>query len=174
MEIVKIQDEKMKHKLKLKERYEEKILRKFKVRNTFRTSLLPDIYYHKSPDNQSDNSSANKNIIEKYKDECTILNSDGVYNMKTIDKFIGNKSVLDTDIVKIIDIITEFEKKEKNLKEICENLKSTEMNRLFKEFVLNDYEKRFYTNKNIVIASLIGEEQMHHELLRQAKEEKVK
>ena len=159
----------MKYKLQLKEKYEEKILRKFKQRNTFRTALLPDNYYHKSRDNSPDD----KNIIQKYQDECEILNSEAIYNMKTIDKFIGNKSMLNSDIIKIIDIIAEYDKKEKDLREICENLKTVEMNRLFREFILNDYEKRFCTNKNIVISALIGEEQMQQELLRQAREEKV-
>ena len=93
--------------------------------------------------------------------------------MKTIDKFIGNKSVLDIDIIKIIDKIEEYENQEKNLREASEHLKSSQMNRLFKEFTLNDYEKRFITNKNAVVSALIGEDQMHHELLRQAREEKV-
>jgi hypothetical protein len=170
IENLKIQEEKMKYKRLLKEKYEEKLLRKYKHRSTFRTAVLPDHFYPKSRDNTPQKK---KNIIQKYQEECVILDNDATFSMKTIDKFIGNKSVLDSDIVKIIDKIGEYEKQEKNLREVCENLKSTQMNRLFKEFILNDYEKRFITTKNSVISALLGEEQMHHELLRQAREEKV-
>ena len=170
IEILKLQEEKMKHKLQLIEKYEEKILRKFKQRPTFRTALLPQHYYN----NNSHEKIHDKNILQKYKEDSTIFDSDAIYNMKTIDKFIGNKSVLDKETIKIIDVIAEFEKNEKSLKEIGENLKALQMNRLFKEFILNDYEKRFCTNKKLVISALIGEEQMQQELLRQAREEKVK
>jgi hypothetical protein len=162
----------MNHKLELKEKYEENILRKFKARNTFRTSvILPDRYVSDSPVRKE---KRNKTIIEKYQEENSILDSDTIFNMKSIDKFIGNKSVLDKEIIKIIDIIGDYEKREKNLRESCEKLKSTQMNRLFKEFVLNDYEKRFCTTKNVVISALIGEDMTKGELIRQAREEKVK
>lgn len=161
----------MKHKLELKGKYEENILRKFIARNTFRTSIvLSDRYVSDSPIRKERNKMS---IIEKYQEENSILDSDTIFNMKSIDKFIGNKSVLDKEIIKIIDIIGDYEKKEKNLRESCEKLKSTQMNRLFKEFVLNDYEKRFGTTKNVVISAMIGEDMTKAELIRQAREEKV-
>lgn len=160
----------MKYKRQLMLKYEEKLLKKIKHRNTFRTALLPNNYYPKLRDNSPQKK---KNIIQKYQEECSIFQIDTVFTMKTIDKYIRNKSVIDIDIINIIDKIDEYENQEKNMREACEHLKSSQMNRLFKEFTLNDYEKRFNTNKNAVVSALIGEDQMHHELLRQAREEKV-
>lgn len=62
--------------------------------------------------------------------------------------------------------------------EISENeikhLNEQEMIRITKEFLENDYEKRFQTTQDIVIGALIGEENKKTEFIKQEKVKKVK
>ena len=48
------------------------------------------------------------------------------------------------------------------------------MIRITKEFLENDYEKRFQTTQDIVIGALIGEENKKTEFIKQEKFKKVK
>ena len=48
------------------------------------------------------------------------------------------------------------------------------MNRLIKEFNMNDYERRFKTTRYNVISALIGEENTNMEINRQNRENNVK
>jgi len=52
-------------------------------------------------------------------------------------------------------------------------VKKNEMNRISKEFLLNDYVRRFNTTEEIVIGALIGEDHLGKELNRQQREMKV-
>ncbi len=46
------------------------------------------------------------------------------------------------------------------------------MDRIFKEFQKNNYQKRFQVEKKTVINALIGEDNLQNELFKQAKREK--
>lgn len=58
------------------------------------------------------------------------------------------------------------------LKQEKEKLKFKEMERIFKEFQKNNYQKRFQVEKKTVINALIGEDNLQNELFKQAKREK--
>ncbi len=58
------------------------------------------------------------------------------------------------------------------LKQEKEKLKFKEMDRIFKEFQKNNYQKRFQVEKKTVINALIGEDNLQNELFKQAKREK--
>lgn len=93
-------------------------------------------------------------------------------NLKAIEKSYL-KSSLDEDTKNVIDKIIGYDKEEKEIRSSADKLKQSEMNRIFKECLYNNYEKRFNTTKRIVIAAMIGEESMHKELHRQEMEEKT-
>ena len=59
------------------------------------------------------------------------------------------------------------------LREEKDILKTNEMDRIFKEFQRNNYEKRYNVNKIRVISALIGEDNIKNELFRQEKREKL-
>lgn len=78
---------------------------------------------------------------------------------------------------KIENLMTLVKKLEATV-EIAENeikrLNELEMIRITKEFIENDYEKRFQTTQDIVIGALIGEENKKTEYIKQEKVKKVK
>ena len=58
------------------------------------------------------------------------------------------------------------------LKQEKEKLKFREMDRIFKEFQKNNYQKRFQVDKKTVINALIGEDNVQNEMFKQSKKEK--
>lgn len=114
-----------------------------------------------------------EDIVQKYKED-NVFDSDTEINMKTIGDFLNKKILLDKETIELIDSINILEKKENELKEVLETMKKMEMNRLFKEFVRNDYERRFNVNKRVVISAMIGEDNTTHEVSRQQREQKVR
>lgn len=94
-------------------------------------------------------------------------------NIRRVSQFFDNKVTLNGDTQKIIENISILEKKESSLKEEIKKLKEREMKRIFKEFVKNNYDRRFNCEKKTVIAALIGEENTPVELVRQYRQQKV-
>lgn len=100
--------------------------------------------------------------------------NDTSLNFSTVSNFLSNKKGFSSKTIDIINTINDFEQKEFELQNISNKMRKKEMDRLFKEFVVNDYERRFQTTKEIVISALLGEDYTPGELNRQAKERKVK
>jgi hypothetical protein len=155
----------MKYKIKLKQRYEENILNKLRTRRTFKTCVDSQV--------NTESNELKRNVIEQYKED-NILDLEQNFTMKTIENYIKEKSLLDKETGRLMGIVQEYDQKETVLRELLEKLKLNELNRLLKEFFRHDYERRFNTNRNFVIAALIGEENTQNELFRQFKEEKVR
>ena len=89
-----------------------------------------------------------RNIIshrEKEQNEQTFQNADKIQMMRT-----------------------KIEKLEKEIR----LMKEREMERITKEFMSNDYAKRFQISQEFVIGTLIGEDNKHAEMLRQQKRKK--
>ena len=62
--------------------------------------------------------------------------------------------------------------KKENIKKIVYNMKKTEMNRIFNEYLKNDYFKRFKVEKTVVLSALIGEDNVMPELNKHARKAK--
>ena len=58
----------------------------------------------------------------------------------------------------MINEILELQKEEEKVRIKIKNLKINELNRINKEFLLNDYERRFEVNLEKIISVLMGEE----------------
>ena len=63
-------------------------------------------------------------------------------------------------------------KRRDEIKEFQEKLKKKEMNRIFEEYLNNDYFQRFKVEKNVVLSALIGEDNILPELNKQMRETK--
>ena len=92
--------------------------------------------------------------------------------LKDYDKipFVKNHFT-SNDIIKINNFF-ELRKKLSKLREEKDKMKTNEMDRIFKEFQRNNYEKKYNADKLKVISALIGEDNISNELFRQEKREK--
>ena len=63
-------------------------------------------------------------------------------------------------------------KRRDEIKEFQDKLKKKEMNRIFEEYLKNDYFQRFKVEKNVVLSALIGEDNILPELNKQMRETK--
>ena len=59
-----------------------------------------------------------------------------------------------------------------NIKKIFHDMKKNEMNRIFNEYLKNDYFKRYKVEKTVVLSALIGEDNIMPELNKQARKAK--
>ena len=55
-----------------------------------------------------------------------------------------------------------MEKRYNNLKNKMKHLKSEELKRIGKEFMLNNYEARFKVHQEVVLAAIVGEDKAKH------------
>ena len=73
----------------------------------------------------------------------------------------------------IIIYIFTLRRKLSKLREEKDMLKTSEMDRIFKEFQRNNYAQKYNVDKIKVISALIGEDNINNELFRQEKREKI-
>ena len=94
--------------------------------------------------------------------------------LNEMEKIIKNtkKKITDEQMKKLIEYQNKIKEKE-NLKNFYENLKKNEMNRIFDEYLKNNYYQRFKVEKNVVLSALIGEDNILPELNKQAREAKI-
>lgn len=69
--------------------------------------------------------------------------------------------------------ISDLEVIHENFKKELIKLRREELNRIGKEFLMNDYQRRFNTSLELVISAIAGEDNKNGELLKQQREEKV-
>ena len=94
--------------------------------------------------------------------------------LNEMEKLIKNrkKKITDEQMKKLIEYQNKIKEKE-SLKNFYENLKKNEMNRIFDEYLKNNYYQRFKVEKNVVLSALIGEDNILPELNKQAREAKM-
>lgn len=164
----------MKYKIILKDK---RNAQSYSPKKTFKTSLVKEKIKLKTLENSPKKEIEFKicskdDVVRKYKQD-NILDVVQHFTLKTIENFIESKSGLDGETIKLVDKINKLEKTEADLREFLNRIKKTEMDRLFKEIVKHDYERRFNTKRQIVISAMIGEENTQTELSRQNREERV-
>lgn len=71
---------------------------------------------------------------------------------------------------KISELEAQYEKKKKNLQKI----KRDELDRISKEFLTNEYERRFNVSKKTIVSAIVGEDNTDSEIIRQSREENVR
>ena len=87
-------------------------------------------------------------------------------NKKPESKIVNNNAEV------LIDEYTKYTKKQKELKESLDVMRKKEMDRIFNEYLRNNYYQRYKVEKNVVLSALIGEDNINNELNRQIKRAK--
>jgi len=87
---------------------------------------------------------------------------------------LTKKQTIDEEILSLISKIAEFEKVYNICKAEIQTQKKRELNRISKEYLTNDYERRYNVPQEIAISSICGEDNMNAELSRLIREQKVK
>ena len=85
---------------------------------------------------------------------------------KIIDK--NNKNIQIEKLPELIDI-KNLQKKINEIEVEIINLKKTEINRIFKEFIENDYQNKYHVSVDVVLAALLGEHNKNVEINKFAK-----
>ncbi len=83
------------------------------------------------------------------------------------------KQTIDEDVLVMMTKITEFEKIYDACKNEIQIYKKRELNRISKEYLTNDYERRYNVKQEIVISAICGEDNMNAEFSRLIREQKV-
>ncbi len=71
----------------------------------------------------------------------------------------------------LVDYLNILEKRDK-MKEFQRECRQKEMDRIFNEYLRNNYQSRYNVEKNVVLGALIGEDNINTELNKQLKRTK--
>jgi hypothetical protein len=191
LDIDKICEEKHKMKSDVQIKKNSGVIKINPMIKLFNTCLNNDLDFIKTKNSQSttQSSSSNSSAIYSYSDKSsisanttplrknTLTNSQSGklnFNIRHVSQFFDNKMKLTEDTQKIIQNISNLDKKELSIRDEMKIMKENEMNRIFLEFAKNNYERRFFCDKKTVVSALIGEEDISLELVRQFNKQKVK
>ena len=83
------------------------------------------------------------------------------------------KTRLDEETIVSLKFINSIEKQADRLRREIVQLKNDELERISKEFLSNDYERRFSITLDQVISALIGEDQTANEFAHQSRLQRV-
>jgi hypothetical protein len=145
---------------------------------TFRTSMINKIKNELNADNSNIVNLESETNRERFNAMIDTFNMD-LFNdtrssYKAVNTYLGTRANnMSKNAIDSINVIKELELQENAIKANIYNLKKVEMDRIFKEFLLHDYERRFNVKKETVIAALIGEDSIMVELSRQSREKRV-
>ena len=96
-----------------------------------------------------------------------------VIKLSDMDRILNNSHHHFTKIQNsIIEEYMNLLKEKEIVKKIFYDMKKSEMNRIFNEYLKNDYFKRFKVEKTVVLSALIGEDNIMPELNKQARKAK--
>jgi hypothetical protein len=90
----------------------------------------------------------------------------------TLDGLLSREP-LDVETLKIVELFKEMETKHNDLKKEIYNMKRKELERINKEFLVNEYERRYNVGQEVIVSVIVGEDHVNSEMNRQVKEQKV-
>lgn len=111
------------------------------------------------------------NALEKYVEHQH--DNDEKYTLKTVTDYLEKKGTIEKSLVEIMNNIEDIDEAEKKLRILLVSMKRTELERLFKEFITNDYTRRYKVDRQTVVSAIVGEDNTQQELQKMAREEKV-
>ena len=94
--------------------------------------------------------------------------------MTKIQDMLIKKQILDEELLMLMSKISENEKIYENCRKEIISQKRIELSRISKEFLTNDFEKRYSVTQDIVVSAICGEDNMNQELSKVMREQKVK
>jgi len=113
----------------------------------------------------------NKNFLELYEKQSTrnLIN----INLKKMEEVFSSKIILSDEIKQILQRLKEMEKNYEEEKAQLAIKRKAELNRIGREFLLNDYKRRFNADLRTVISAIAGEDNINYELLKLERDKKV-
>jgi uncharacterized membrane-anchored protein YjiN (DUF445 family) len=114
--------------------------------------------------------SKEKNMLILYEN-----NIPAVIKFKDIRNYMNQKNIelkKDNSIKDTIEQFKKLIKKQKELRAKIEEMKKREMDRIFNEYLRNNYYQKYNVEKNVVLSALIGEDNINNELNKQIKRAK--
>jgi len=69
---------------------------------------------------------------------------------------MNNRGELGQDAMEYIQTVKELEAEYKSVQTIMQNMKKSELDRINKEYLINDYERRFKVPHEVIISALMG------------------
>ena len=129
-----------------------------------------------------------KRKFDDYSTYAKIQENNAVVNCKTISELIAIPPVIKlkdleylleksghlinhSQMVILVDYLNILDMRDK-MKELQRELRQKEMDRIFNEYLRNNYQSRYNVEKNIVLSALIGEDNINTELNKQLKRTK--
>ena len=99
-----------------------------------------------------------------------------VIKLNELEKYINQKKseskIRNSNISNLIEQFQKLSKKQKSLKKKLDEMKKNEMDRIFNEYLRNNYYQKYKVEKNVVLSALIGEDNINGELNKQIKRAK--
>ena len=107
-----------------------------------------------------------KDMIRKYKSKKKDIRLENI-SIKEMNQLLNEKNVFNTVIeTKSVNLIDAFSKLKNDLDYEIIQLKNKEMERIFKEFLYNDYGEKYHVTIETIIGCLVGESRKEKEMLK--------
>jgi hypothetical protein len=87
---------------------------------------------------------------------------------------LAKNEILEEDSFEIVGKISELEAQYEKKKKTLQKIKRDELDRISKEFLTNEYERRFNVSKKTIVSAIVGEDNTDSEIIRQSREENVR
>lgn len=113
----------------------------------------------------------NKNFLELYEKQSTrnLIN----INLKKLEEVFSSKNILNDQLKYFLFKLKDMEKNYEDEKSQIAIKRKNELNRIGREFLLNDYKRRFNTDIRTVISAIAGEDSVNYEILKLERDKKV-
>ena len=111
-----------------------------------------------------------QNNINNCKSISELISIPPVIKLKDLE-FLLEKSghlITHSQMIILVDYLNILDKRD-HMREIQKHLRQKEMDRIFHEYLKNDYQSRYNVEKNVVLGALIGEDNINTELTKQLK-----
>ena len=93
------------------------------------------------------------------------------YNVNKMEETLKQNNI-DIDTLNLMSKIEDYEKTFRFYKSEIEKQKKQELNRMNKDFITNDYQRRFGVTLHTIVSAIYGEDSMssqYHSMMREQK-----
>ena len=114
-----------------------------------------------------------KNSILKCKNIIELIAIPPVIKLKDLEVLLEKSGhmITHSQMVILVDYLNILDKRDQ-MKEFQREMRQREMDRIFNEYLRNNYQNRYNVEKNVVLSALIGEDNINSELNKQLKRTK--
>lgn len=96
------------------------------------------------------------------------------FNIYKLMESMNKKTHTNQEVMNLMSKVTDYENALKYYKTEIEKQKKREINRINKEFLTNDYQRRFNITQHTLVSAIYGEEKMSSEYSKLIRDQKVK